>query len=181
MDEAGIDSKYFTLLKNIYRSATFRVKISKNLRTEKISVNRDVRQSDPIFPKLLTLALDDVFKMLQWEQRCKRWWYLFKPFTLYRWQSALGIKVLKNMLENEAATNVGLKINISKSNRIMSLFQPSTIHFWTWPFRFSSTSVGLVLFISFLDIIYPTPLWPTSTSRCFSGSPMYNMPYPAPL
>jgi len=26
----------------------------------------------------------------------------------------------------------------------------------------------------FLDIIYPALLWPTSTSRCFSGSPKYN-------
>lgn len=61
MDEARNDSKYFTLLKNIYRSATFRVKITKNLRTKKFSINTGVTQ-------LLTLALEDVFKMLQWER-----------------------------------------------------------------------------------------------------------------
>lgn len=40
------------------------MEINKDLRTDKILFNKGVRQCDSITPKLLTLAIEDVLKML---------------------------------------------------------------------------------------------------------------------
>ena len=69
MDRARIDSRYTNIIKNIYQNATFHVKIDEELQTNKIKIQRGVRQGDPISPKLFTLALEDVFKELAWEKK----------------------------------------------------------------------------------------------------------------
>lgn len=69
MDKVRIDSRYRNTLKYIYDNATIQVKITEDLITNKISAKRGVRQGDTISPKLLTLALEDAFKKLNWERK----------------------------------------------------------------------------------------------------------------
>lgn len=66
---ARIDSRYTNLIRDIYDGAFFHVKMSEDLNTERISTRRRVRQGDSISPKVFTLALEDVFKKLQWEKK----------------------------------------------------------------------------------------------------------------
>lgn len=49
------DSRYTTLLEEIYKSPTMDVKIDETAFTRKIPLQRDIRQGDNICPKLLTL------------------------------------------------------------------------------------------------------------------------------
>lgn len=69
MEDARIDSRYSAIIKNIYDKATFHVKIDDDLKTDKILLGKGVRQGDTISPKLFTLALENVFKKLEWEKR----------------------------------------------------------------------------------------------------------------
>lgn len=68
MDNARIDSRYSTLIQNIYDNATFQVNIDQDTMTDKIPINIGVRQRKTISPKLFTLALD-VFKNLEWDNK----------------------------------------------------------------------------------------------------------------
>lgn len=69
MNNARIDSRYRILLKNIYDQATFHIKINDDTVTRKIPMKRGVRQGDTISPKLFTLALEDVFKTVNWDRK----------------------------------------------------------------------------------------------------------------
>lgn len=69
LNNASVDSRYTNLLKSIYANATAHVKISEELMTDPIAVRRGIRQGDSISPKLFTLALEDAFKELCWEDR----------------------------------------------------------------------------------------------------------------
>lgn len=69
MSNARIDSRYTNLIEDIYKDATLHVKIDENTTTDKIPIQRGVRQGDSISPKLFTLALEDVFKKLSWQQK----------------------------------------------------------------------------------------------------------------
>ncbi|XP_050312881.1 uncharacterized protein LOC126747946 [Anthonomus grandis grandis] len=69
MNNARIDSRYKQLLKHIYENATITVKISEEIETNKMQIKRGVRQGDTISPKLFTLALEGVFKTLDWNER----------------------------------------------------------------------------------------------------------------
>lgn len=69
MDNARIDSRYSKLIQHIYANATLRIKIEDDMETEKIPIERGVRQGDTISSKLFTLALEDVFKSLLWDKK----------------------------------------------------------------------------------------------------------------
>lgn len=69
MDKARIDSRYSNLIRHIYAGATLRVKIEDDMVTEKIPIERGVRQGDTISPKLFILALEDIFKSLSWGRK----------------------------------------------------------------------------------------------------------------
>lgn len=45
------------------------VKLDENLKTKHIEVNKAVRLGDTIKPKLFILALEDVFKGLDWKRK----------------------------------------------------------------------------------------------------------------
>ncbi|XP_048522715.1 uncharacterized protein LOC125504558 [Dendroctonus ponderosae] len=63
--------KYTNLLWYIYGHATLQVKTNDDWTTGKIPVRRGVIQGDTISPKLITLALEDIFKYssLSWEHK----------------------------------------------------------------------------------------------------------------
>lgn len=61
---ARINLRYSAHIKNIYQKATMHVKMDKDTRTVKINLNWEVRQGDTISPKLFTLGLEDIFKIL---------------------------------------------------------------------------------------------------------------------
>lgn len=123
MDDARIDSRYTNLLKNIYENATFHVKINEDLKTDKVKVNRGVRQGDTISPKLFTLALENIFKSLQWETKGIN----IDGSYLNHLRFADDIVLISNnrhelsdMVKqlNDASKKVGLKMNISKTKII---------------------------------------------------------------
>ncbi|CAG9764829.1 unnamed protein product [Ceutorhynchus assimilis] len=49
--------------------ATMQEKIDDELTTEKILINRAAREGDTICPELFTLTLEDIFKMLPWQDK----------------------------------------------------------------------------------------------------------------
>lgn len=123
MDDARIDSRYTNLLKNIYDNATFHVKINEDLKTAKIKVNRGVRQGDTVSPKLFTLALENVFKSLQWEMKGVNIDGSYLSHLRFADDIVLmssDIQELNDMIRqlNDASKNVGLEMNISKTKMI---------------------------------------------------------------
>ena len=92
--------------------------------TGKVPVRRSVRQGDTISPKLFTLALEDIFKNLKWEQKGinidgKRLNHLRFADDIILISSGAG--ELESMLQElkEASQAVGLKMNLQKT-KIMS-------------------------------------------------------------
>jgi len=43
--------------------------VQEDVTTNRISINRSVRQGDTISPKLFTLVLEDVFRKLYWDKK----------------------------------------------------------------------------------------------------------------
>lgn len=69
MNNARVDSRYKNLMEYIYNHATSQVKITEEQITNKIQIKKGVRQGDTISPKLFTLALEDMFKRLMWQNK----------------------------------------------------------------------------------------------------------------
>jgi len=69
MNNARIASRYTNLLKNIYKEATITVKAQEDVTTNRIPINRGIRQGNRISPKLFTVALEDVFRRLDWDKK----------------------------------------------------------------------------------------------------------------
>lgn len=69
MNNARIDYRYSNIIRYIYEHATMHVKIEEEWVTAKVQVQRGVRQGDTISPKLFTLAMENAFKSLSWDQK----------------------------------------------------------------------------------------------------------------
>lgn len=67
MEKARIDSRYTNLIRHIYNKAVLHVRIDEDMMTDQVKVEKGIRQGDSISPKLFTLALEDVFKDINWE------------------------------------------------------------------------------------------------------------------
>lgn len=124
MDNARIDSRYTTIIENIYKNASLHVKIDDETKTNAIKIKRGVRQGDTISPKLFTLALEDVFKNLKWENKGIKIDGTYLNNLRFADDIVLisdDIKEIESMLQelNEESQRVGLKMNISKT-KIMS-------------------------------------------------------------
>ena len=68
MRPIGINETYTTIIEDTYTGATARVHMDSQV-TEEIPVLRGVRQGDPIFPKLFTATIQEVFKNAQLEEK----------------------------------------------------------------------------------------------------------------
>ncbi|XP_072376061.1 uncharacterized protein [Diabrotica undecimpunctata] len=64
-----IDSRYRMLIHNIYQNTTMRIQLDRDLQTLLIRICRGVRQGDTISSKLFTLALEDIFKSVDWDNK----------------------------------------------------------------------------------------------------------------
>lgn len=124
MDRARIDSGYSKLIRYIYEHATLRVKLEEDWMTGRVKIKRGVQQGDTISPKLFTLALEDVFKDVSWEQKGinnngSRLSHLRFADDIVLISS--DIDELEVMLQElkEAFQKVDLKINLQKT-KIMS-------------------------------------------------------------
>lgn len=125
MNEARIDTRYSNLIKHIYENATLQVAIDEDTSTDKIKIEKGVRQGDTISPKLFTLALESAFKNLAWENKGIN----VDGTRLNHLRFADDIVVisndinqLKDMLEElqETSKQIGLKMNLNKTKIMTS-------------------------------------------------------------
>lgn len=88
------------------------MRIDEDLTTDKITLEREVRQGDTVSSKSFTLALEDVFKELNWESIDES--YLdnlrFADDVVF---ISRYVSELKSMLQqlNTASCRIGLKMN----------------------------------------------------------------------
>ena len=124
LENARVDSRYSTIMKAIYSKATFHVKINDDIKTDKIKIGKGVRQGDTISPKLFTLALENVFKQLNWENRGLN----IDGTHLHHLRFADDIVLISTDMDelnimlnelNEESRKIGLRMNLNKT-KIMS-------------------------------------------------------------
>lgn len=118
MNNCRIDSRYRQLIHNIYEKATMVIQLEE--KTGKIPIKRGVRQGDIISPKLFTLALEDVFRSLQWTEYGIN--INGKKMSNLRYAddvilTAATFEELQIMIKEleEASRKVGLKMNMKKT------------------------------------------------------------------
>ena len=68
LEKQNIDGKYIKIIKAIYKEPTARVHLEDTI-TDLIAIMRGVRQGDPVSPKLFTVALEEVFKNIDWSDK----------------------------------------------------------------------------------------------------------------
>lgn len=132
MNDARIDSRYTALMEDIYKEATFHVKINDDLHTGKINLNKGVRQGDPISPKLFTAAIEKVFKQLNWDEKGMKIDGAYLSHLRFADDIILtstNIEELKTMIEelNNLSKQIGLKMNLNKTKIITSSPQEVSI------------------------------------------------------
>ena len=119
LSNARIDYRYTNIIKYIYENATSQI-ITTQEKTNKIQIKRGVRQGDSISPKLFTLAMEDMFRELNWQNKG----ILINGERLSHLRFADDITLiardqdeLQSMIEelNEKSEQIGLKINSTKT------------------------------------------------------------------
>lgn len=118
MRNARIDQRYINLVEKIYSKATLKIRLHEL--TNKVEIQRGVRQGDIISPKMFTLVLEDVFKRLRWENKGinitgERLNNLrFADDIVLFAQEEQELKEMIKELQTEAR-KVGLQMNMSKT------------------------------------------------------------------
>lgn len=91
--------------------------------TYKIHIKRGVRQGDTIFPKLFTLAMEDIFKTLTWENKGISIDGTYLNHLRFADDIVIfssNLEELRQMLEElrTASLEVGLQMNIGKTKSL---------------------------------------------------------------
>ena len=68
LENQGVEAAYITLLRDLYNGATSTLKLHRD--SDKIKLQRGVRQGDNISPKLFTACLQDaIINKINWEDK----------------------------------------------------------------------------------------------------------------
>ncbi|CAH2240333.1 jg25875 [Pararge aegeria aegeria] len=123
LQRCRIDYRYIEVLKCLYKNATMSVRIQDQT-TKPIQLQRGVRQGDVISPKLFTAALEDVFKLLDWNGLGSN----INGEYITQLRFADDVVIMAETLEDlnamlndlsRVSQQVGLRMNMSKT-KIMS-------------------------------------------------------------
>ena len=68
LSNARINYRYINIIKYIYENATSQI-ITTQEKANKIKIKRGVKQGDSIFPKLFILAMEDMYRELNWQNK----------------------------------------------------------------------------------------------------------------
>ena len=118
LQEQGIVDVYIEILKDIYTDSSVTVHLHKE--SEKIRINRGVRQGDTISPKLFTATLESIFRRLNWENKGVKIDGEFLSNLRFADDIFLCTETpqeLQQMLQelSDESRQMGLKMNITKT------------------------------------------------------------------
>ncbi|PZC74016.1 hypothetical protein B5X24_HaOG208430 [Helicoverpa armigera] len=123
LQRCHIDYRYIEVLKCLYNNATMSVRVQEHS-TKPIPLRRGVRQGDVISPKLFTAAMEDAFKLLEWQGlgiNINGEYITHLRFADDIVVMAKSMEELSMMLDglDRVSQRVGLKMNMDKT-KIMS-------------------------------------------------------------
>ena len=123
LQRCRIDCRYIEVLKCLYNNATMSVRVQEQS-TKAIPLRRGVRQGDVISPKLFTAAMEDAFKLLEWQGlgiNINGEYITHLRFADDIVVMAKSMEELSMMLDglDRVSQRVGLKMNMDKT-KIMS-------------------------------------------------------------
>ena len=123
LQRCRIDYRYIEVLKCLYNNATMSVRVQEQS-TKAIPLRRGVRQGDVISPKLFTAAMEDAFKLLEWQGlgiNINGEYITHLRFADDIVVMAKSMEELSMMLDglDRVSQRVGLKMNMDKT-KIMS-------------------------------------------------------------
>jgi len=123
--DQGIDDTYVNIIKDIYSKGTAIIQL--HTESNKINIQRGVRQGDTMSPKLFNAALEAIIRKLDWEEKGIN----INGERLSHLRFADDIVIfsenpddLESMLQdlNSGSNQVGLKINMKKTKTMFNKF-----------------------------------------------------------
>lgn len=118
MRNQGIEEAYVRTLDHIYEGSTATIKLHKT--SDKVPIEKGVRQGDTISPKLFTAVLEEIFRKLNWEKKGIN--INGEKLNNLRFADDIVLtsedpEEMKEMLEQirTESLKVGLKMNIKKT------------------------------------------------------------------
>lgn len=122
----GVSKTYANIIKNIYSKSTSRIKMEN--KGEQFSIEKGVKQGDPLSPKLFIAVLECVFRNLDWSQNGI--WVLGHHLSHLRFADdiivfAKSAKELEQMMQSLAyeSKKSGLQMNANKTKVMTNSIQ----------------------------------------------------------